>query len=172
MFAVVCRYSRDFGPVLHSDIQVSGLLLGSIEFRLSPKTLHWFQVWRPLLDKEMLYTEPLLSCPSCVLGHCHTGRHSHDSSSMPLLREDGYWAKSCDTLPPSILPSILGSRPVSCAEKYLFTIIGATYRYPSPIDSYGTRAWFRAVAADKERACSILCLKNGRAALFSMERGG
>ncbi|CDQ92236.1 unnamed protein product [Oncorhynchus mykiss] len=70
----VCTHcSRDFGPLLHTDLlqilQVSGLSLGNTDFQLPPKMFYWVQVWRlarPLQDLELLLTEPLLSCPGCV----------------------------------------------------------------------------------------------------------
>ena len=67
----VCTHcSRDFGPLLHTDLlqilQVSGLSLGNTDFQLPPKIFNWVQVWRlarPLQDLEMLLMEPLLSGP-------------------------------------------------------------------------------------------------------------
>ncbi|MEQ2312327.1 hypothetical protein AMECASPLE_029790, partial [Ameca splendens] len=72
----VCTHcSRDFGPLLHTDLQilqVLGLLLANT---LPPKIFSWVQVWRlarPLQDLEMLLTEPLFSCPGCVAsGRCY-----------------------------------------------------------------------------------------------------
>ena len=71
----VCTHcSRDFGPLLHTDLllilQVLGLSLGNTDFQLPPKIFYWVQVWRlarPLQDLEMLLTEPLLRCPGSVL---------------------------------------------------------------------------------------------------------
>ncbi|MED6234279.1 hypothetical protein ATANTOWER_026008 [Ataeniobius toweri] len=47
----VCTHcSRDFGPLLHTDLlhilQASGLSLGNTDFQLPPKIFNWAQVWR------------------------------------------------------------------------------------------------------------------------------
>ncbi|MED6288761.1 hypothetical protein CHARACLAT_029691 [Characodon lateralis] len=67
----VCSHcKRDFGPLIHTDLlqslQVSGLSLSNTDFHLLPKIFDWFQVWtlgRTLQNLEILFTEPLLSCP-------------------------------------------------------------------------------------------------------------
>ena len=107
LYQVCTHCSRDFGPLLHTDLlqilEVSGLSLGNTDFQLPPKIFYWVQVWRlsrPLQDLEMLLTEPLLSCAwLCVSGRCHAGRPSHDTSSMLLLREGGCWPRTHDTWP-------------------------------------------------------------------------
>ncbi|MED6275589.1 hypothetical protein CHARACLAT_028051 [Characodon lateralis] len=71
----VCTHcSRNFGPLLHTDLlqilQESGLSLSNTDYQLPPNIFDWVQVWRlarPLQDLEMLLTRPLVSSPGCVL---------------------------------------------------------------------------------------------------------
>ncbi|MEQ2250530.1 hypothetical protein ILYODFUR_001767 [Ilyodon furcidens] len=69
----VCTHcSRDYGPLLHTDLlqilQVSGRSLGNTNFQLPPKIFDWVRFWRLARpqDLEMFLMEPLLSCPGCV----------------------------------------------------------------------------------------------------------
>jgi len=108
--------SRDFGPLLHTDLlqilHVQGLSLGNTDFQLPPKIFYWVQVWRlarPLQELEMLLTELLFSCPGCVFRPIFNA----------LTEERRLLAKISRYMAPSILPSIWCSCTVPFTEKHL-----------------------------------------------------
>ena len=122
----VCTHcSRDFGPLLHTDLlqilQVSGLSLGNTDFQPPPKIFYWVQVWRlarPLQDLEILLTEPLAVC----FGSLSCWK-THDPSSVLLLREGGCWPRSRDTWPHPSSPNY-GAVILSLLQKSLVCAAG------------------------------------------------
>ncbi len=88
-------------------------------------SLHRFSIgfrsgdWR-LQDLEMLLTEPLLSCPCCVLSCWKTQPQPIFNA---LTEGKRLLAKISRYMAPSILPSIRCSRPVPFAEKHPQNIV-------------------------------------------------